>query len=105
MEDNKNFKHIVRIANTDIEGSKVVVQALRKVKGISFMFAHMVCTVAKVDEQKKIASKVPILYGGSVTAENAAEFVGRGMVDGLLVGGASLNAKSFVKIVEEVGAT
>ena len=54
---------------------------------------------------KKIASKVPILYGGSVTAENAAEFVGRGMVDGLLVGGASLNAKSFVKIVEEVGAT
>lgn len=51
---------------------------------------------------KKIASKVPILYGGSVTAENAAEFVEKSAVDGLLIGGASLNPKSFVNIIKEV---
>lgn len=51
---------------------------------------------------KKIAKRVPILYGGSVTFRNAAEFVEKGAVDGLLVGGASLNPKSFVKIIKEV---
>ncbi|MDD2680999.1 MAG: triose-phosphate isomerase [Patescibacteria group bacterium] len=44
--------------------------------------------------------KTPILYGGSVTAENAADFLVPGGFDGLLVGGASLNAKSFGKIVK-----
>jgi len=53
---------------------------------------------------KRIASRIPILYGGSVDLANAAEFVSKGAADGLLVGGASLNPKSFVKIVEEVSA-
>jgi len=51
---------------------------------------------------KKIASKIPILYGGSVDEKNAAVFVKEGAADGLLVGGASLNAKKFVRIVREV---
>lgn len=50
---------------------------------------------------KNIASRVPILYGGSVDDKNASDFIKNGAVDGLLVGGASLNAKKFVKIVKE----
>lgn len=41
---------------------------------------------------------VPLLYGGSVTEGNAREIMGIPNVDGVLVGGASLDAKSFAKI-------
>ena len=46
------------------------------------------------------AELIRILYGGSVTAENAAELLGAGDVDGALVGGASLTAAKFVPIIE-----
>ena len=45
-----------------------------------------------------IARKVRILYGGSVNEKNAADFNVSG-IDGVLVGGASLKAESFAKIV------
>lgn len=51
---------------------------------------------------KRIASKIPVLYGGSVDDKNAYVFVKEGAVDGLLVGGASLDAKKFVKLVKEI---
>lgn len=41
---------------------------------------------------------VPLLYGGSVKAENASTFLNLEDVDGVLVGGASLDAKSFLDI-------
>ena len=41
---------------------------------------------------------VPILYGGSVKPDNAAELLGRPDVDGALVGGASLEVDSFASI-------
>ena len=41
---------------------------------------------------------VPILYGGSVKPENAAELLGQPDVDGALVGGASLDVDSFAAI-------
>lgn len=40
-----------------------------------------------------------VLYGGSVTSDNAEEFLHRGELDGLLVGGASLNADMFINII------
>jgi triosephosphate isomerase len=40
----------------------------------------------------------PILYGGSVKAENAAEILALANVDGALVGGASLEAEGFLRI-------
>jgi triosephosphate isomerase len=48
----------------------------------------------------KIADALPILYGGSVTADNAAGLVHQPDVDGALVGGASLKADSFLAIVK-----
>lgn len=44
------------------------------------------------------APSVPILYGGSVKPANAAELLGAPDVDGVLVGGASLDARSFAAI-------
>ena len=45
------------------------------------------------------AQAMPILYGGSVKPENAAEILKQADVDGALVGGASLKADSFLGIV------
>jgi triosephosphate isomerase len=41
---------------------------------------------------------VPVLYGGSVKPDNAAELLGQPDVDGALVGGASLDVESFAAI-------
>ncbi len=46
------------------------------------------------------ASQIRIQYGGSVKPENAAELMAQPDVDGALVGGASLQAESFVEIVK-----
>lgn len=52
----------------------------------------------------QIANDVRILYGGSVTPVNIAEFVSMPDVDGGLVGGASLVASAFLEMVRRVGA-
>ncbi len=53
--------------------------------------------VAGRDEQA--AAELRIIYGGSVKPDNAAELLALPDVDGALVGGASLEAKSFAQIV------
>jgi len=50
---------------------------------------------------KEIAQDLGILYGGSVTSANAAEFISQPEIDGALVGGASLKAKEFLSIVRQ----
>jgi triosephosphate isomerase len=45
----------------------------------------------------------PILYGGSVKADNAAEILKTPGVDGVLIGGASLTADSFLQIIRAAG--
>jgi triosephosphate isomerase len=50
---------------------------------------------------KSIAQDLRILYGGSVTSANIAEFIYHPEIDGALVGGASLKAEEFVSIVEQ----
>jgi triosephosphate isomerase len=47
----------------------------------------------------KIADRIPILYGGSVNADNAGPIIQQPHVNGVLVGGASLNPKTFAEIV------
>jgi triosephosphate isomerase len=48
-----------------------------------------------------LAQEMRILYGGSVTADNAAEFIDQPEIDGALVGGASLKADQFLSIVKQ----
>ena len=50
------------------------------------------------------ADGIRILYGGSVTAANAAAILSIDDVDGALVGGASLTAEKFVPIIEAAAA-
>jgi triosephosphate isomerase (TIM) len=47
-----------------------------------------------------VAAKMRILYGGSVKPENANALMSQPEIDGALVGGASLDAKSFAAIVK-----
>ena len=49
---------------------------------------------------QNIAKKIKILYGGSVNGKNAAGYIKDAGFDGLLVGGASLDAHEFIKIIK-----
>src|ERR1700723_2003885 len=49
---------------------------------------------------EEFSGKLRILYGGSVKPENAATLMAQEEIDGALVGGASLHAKSFAAIVK-----
>ena len=53
MAEDKGFKHIIRVANTDLDGNKPIGHALKKIKGVGFMFANMACNLIKVDKFKK----------------------------------------------------
>ena len=50
---------------------------------------------------KETAQNMRILYGGSVTAANTAEFINQPEIDGALVGGASLKTSEFLSIVKQ----
>lgn len=65
------------------------------------MHAFIRNTIAKTYNQD-IADAVSILYGGSVKPANAEEIFAKPDVDGGLIGGASLDAKSFAAIVNAI---
>jgi triosephosphate isomerase len=50
---------------------------------------------------KETAQAVPILYGGSVKADNAEPLLAEPEIDGALIGGASLKAPEFISIVKK----
>lgn len=51
---------------------------------------------------RSLADAMRILYGGSVTSKNAEQYLKEAGVNGLLVGGASLNAEEFINIIKSV---
>ncbi len=51
------------------------------------------------------AAATRIQYGGSVKGDNIKDLSSKPNIDGALIGGASLKAEEFVKIIETVGAT
>jgi triosephosphate isomerase len=54
--------------------------------------------VQQAHETIKSVLDLPVLYGGSVKPDNAAELMSQPSVDGALVGGASLDVESFAAI-------
>jgi triosephosphate isomerase len=48
----------------------------------------------------KSKNNVQVLYGGSVTADNVKSFTAKTNIDGVIVGGASLEAEEFIKIIQ-----
>jgi triosephosphate isomerase len=53
----------------------------------------------------QLAAGLPVLYGGSVTAASAGEFLAEPAIDGALVGGASLKVEEMAGIVARAGLT
>jgi triosephosphate isomerase len=53
------------------------------------------------DFGQEVAEEIRILYGGSVKPDNISELIAQRDIDGALVGGASLDCKSFVEIVKK----
>ncbi len=51
---------------------------------------------------KRRGDAIPVLYGGSVTSRIAVRYIHEAGMQGLLVGGASLNSKEFTKIVKSL---
>jgi triosephosphate isomerase len=65
--------------------------------------ASAIHTVLRSELKEMIGTRsdeIPILYGGSVNAENAAGLLSAPEVDGLLVGGASVDAASWLAIAQ-----
>lgn len=60
---------------------------------------HFIRKTAAKKWGEGVAEGLRILYGGSVTPENVKELMAESDIDGALVGGASLKADSFAKIV------
>lgn len=67
------------------------------VSEVSATHQHIKQIVAKFSDS---LSAVQVLYGGSVNADNADSFAASPMIDGALVGGASLKAQSFLMIAQ-----
>jgi triosephosphate isomerase len=62
-------------------------------------------TLVRLGWTVEAADAVPILYGGSVTSANIAEFLGEPSIDGALVGGASLKPDEMAGIVGRAALT
>ncbi len=66
--------------------------------------AHAICRAVLTQMWGHAAAeRIPVLYGGSVTHENAAFLSRIKGVDGVLVGGASLEVRSFTSIIQGYG--
>ena len=52
----QEYQHIVRVANTDLKGSKHTMYALTKIKGVGYTFANAVCTAAGVSKTTKVGN-------------------------------------------------
>ena len=54
------------------------------------------------DARGEVAEEMRILYGGSAKPENTLDYVAQPDIDGLLVGGASLEGESFAAMIDAV---
>jgi triosephosphate isomerase len=57
------------------------------------------------DGENLIRKNVKLIYGGSVNEENIGDFLTRNAVDGVLVGGASLDFKKLINLIKTIKRT
>ena len=70
-------KAIVRIASTDVDGSLPVFKALRRIKGVGFMFSNAVCQVNNIDLNGTAVWKVGEIVSSTSTSSCAGNFGGK----------------------------
>jgi triosephosphate isomerase len=75
----------------------------RTAKASDAQSAHAFLRDRVRDRFGEVADTVRILYGGSVKADNAAELLAQPDIDGVLVGGASLDPAGFARIIQAAG--
>ena len=52
-EQKQELKYFVRIANTDLDGNKLIYNSLTRIKGINFMFSNAILNAAGIEKAKK----------------------------------------------------
>ncbi|MDO8740676.1 MAG: 30S ribosomal protein S13 [Candidatus Woesearchaeota archaeon] len=53
MEEKHEFRYLVRIMQTDLDGNKAIAMAIRKIRGVNFMLSNAICRMANVEKTKK----------------------------------------------------
>ncbi|AGW12258.1 triose-phosphate isomerase [Megalodesulfovibrio gigas] len=89
----------VAVANLAIAYEPVWAIGTGKVAGPAEILDAHATVRRQLQQLLATGSELRILYGGSVKPENTAEIISLDNVDGVLVGGASLQAESFSRIV------
>jgi triosephosphate isomerase len=98
------IKQQIEAGLVDVESRKVIV-AYEPVWAISSGNPYVTKKIATPDHAEKVALFIKkynvdkVLYGGSANSVNAASFLAEPNIDGLLVGGASLLAEDFNKMI------
>ena len=100
----------IKLGLNKINNNKNIIIAYEPVWAIGSGETPTLSNISQTHEsiKKYIIQKLPsikendimVLYGGSVTAENANSILKTDFVDGVLVGGASLVAEEFTKICD-----
>lgn len=84
ISNGKDFAHHKIATNSDLEEvAKIIRHQIKALYG------------------EKAESSIRILYGGSVSVDNAQAYLSVKGIDGLLIGGASLHAEQFTQIVDQ----
>jgi len=66
---------------------------------------QLIRTVVQKLYGKVAAKRLPILYGGNVDRKNASDFIRQPNIDGLFVGRAAWNVRSFIELIQSVEET
>jgi triosephosphate isomerase (TIM) len=67
-----------------------------------YIMAAQMHDMVKTEVAKYTSKEIPVLYGGSVNAENVISYLPHGSIDGFLVGGASSKFESFSSLLSTV---
>ncbi len=49
-KQDENFRYIVRVSNTDLDGKRKIVDSIRKIKGVGFSFANALCSLSGINK-------------------------------------------------------
>jgi triosephosphate isomerase len=100
----KGFGETLKYINSQFEGIDInyenLIIAYEPVWAIGTGKVAKVDDIERIHKQIKNISKRPIIYGGSVKTNNAQEILSIDTVDGVLVGGASLDVYDFCDIIK-----
>jgi len=99
-EQTHNLEAIVQSSQVSVNSSQLLV-AFEPLDAIGTGNAEDPKSANDVAQKiKNRLGNVLVLYGGSVTAENVHSFTSQEQIDGVLVGGASLDPKAFSAIIQ-----